>query len=130
MVARWMVSALEDAGAPAYNATVPPEAPDPRIVFSQQGGRDLPVMGSGPRVVRFTYLVRAISATESATALEALADAIDAALEKASGSATTPEPSLTIISVLREQPFDMVEIVDGVVYRHLGGIYAIHAQEV
>lgn len=128
-IARWIVQSLQGAGAPTYNTTAPASAPDTYILFSRQGGFDAPSFGAGPRVAAFTYLIRATGRTNDTTALEGLASNIDILLEKAVAPATSTDLGLNILGVLREQPFEMVEVVDGVVYRHLGGIYTIRAQE-
>lgn len=129
-IARWLYSVLSEVeGAEGvYNSTVPQGADEPYILFQFQGGADQPSFGFGPRLIEATYVVRASAATPSAVALEAIATGIDSALEKASAAATTTDLGLNILGVLREQPFEMVEVVDGVTYRQLGGTYIIHAQ--
>jgi len=49
---------------------------------------------------------------------------VDAVLHGASGTATDG----TVIACVRERAFEMVEMTDGVQYRHLGGIYRVLAQ--
>lgn len=129
-ISRWLYTTLGDLEGPqgVYNATLPPDATDPAILFQYQGGADAPAFGPGPRLAETTWVVRATGATTDATALESLATAIDDALEKAVAAATWTDLGVNIVGVVRESPFVLVEVVDGVEYRHLGGTYAIKAQ--
>lgn len=126
-VERWLFSRLNavhaSTGGRVFSDIAPPGEQLPVIVFQRQAGVDLPVF-SGERVADFTYVVRAIAQTESTQSLEAVATAIDAVLEQASGS----EGGVTIGAV-RESPFSLLEVSDGVQYRHLGGTYRIRAQK-
>ena len=125
-VERWLYSRLNAVHASTGGrvfADVAPQGEElPAIVFQRQAGFDRPVF-SGERIVDFTYIVRVIAETESTQQLEAAAGAIDTALEQVTGS----EGGFTI-GCVREAPFSLTEISDGVTYKHLGGSYRIRAQ--
>lgn len=124
-VERWLYTSLNGVtgvGSRVFADVIPQGQELPAIVFQRQAGSDRPVF-SGDRIAEFTYVVRVIAQSESTQALEAAATAIDAALEKGTGS----EGGLTI-GCVREAPFSLTEISDGVQYRHLGGSYRIRAQ--
>lgn len=127
-IAKWLYATLAEVEGSqgCYNGNIPEGAPEPLILFQYQGGTDQPSF-FGPRLLEATYIVRATAATDSATALEGLANAIDQALDRAQG-ATLPDLGVNIVGVLREAPYELLEVVDGVEYRHLGGTYIIRAQ--
>lgn len=126
-VERWLYSKLNavhaSTGGRVFADLAPQGEPLPAIVFQRQAGADLPIF-SGERIAEFTYVVRVIAESTSTQALEAAATAIDAALEQASGS----EGGVTI-GCVRESPFSLTEVSDGVQYRHLGGTYRVRAQK-
>lgn len=126
-VERWLYGKLNavhaSTGARVYADVIPAGTQLPAILFQRQGGTDRPIF-SGERIAEFAYVVRVVGETESTQALEAAATAIDAALEQASGS----EGSVTI-GCVRESPFSLTEVSDGVQYRHLGGTYRVRAQK-
>lgn len=112
-----------------YNA---PQEPGqyPAVVWQVQGvPNSVHALGSGLFIMdRPLYLVRAIGIGSTWEVLEPIADAIDAALDGASGSVTTPGGSALVMSCMREAPFAMPETVNGVQYRHLGGQYRLEVQ--
>lgn len=108
-----------------YSSVAPQSSTLPCVVFQQQAARD--VMGSGPYRYHSTmlYTVRVIDEAGGWGTVEASADRIDAVLHAASGTATGG----TIVACVREQPFSMVESIDGRTFRHLGGIYRLWLQD-
>ena len=103
--------------------TTPPTA-TPYVVWQMQSATDLMVIG-GIRVwSNAVYLVRGVdkSLTWGGNS-KTMADRIDAALHRASGTNVDGQ----VYACVREQAWRMMEVSDGVVYRHSGGIYRLYA---
>lgn len=97
----------------------------PAVVWQLQApSTDVKAIGNIRIMVRPLYVVRVIGQVTSWGPLKAAADAIDAALEGASGTV----PGAEILEITRTGPFGLVENVSGVQYRHLGGQYRISVQ--
>lgn len=111
-------------GTRIYSHVAPNEATFPLVVFGLQTAED--VMGVGPAriMAQAVYVVRVIGQTGSFGALKAAADRLDAVLHGASGSAGDG----VVLACVRTQPFEMVETIAGVQYRHLGGLFRLWAQ--
>lgn len=126
LAASGAVTAIVGSGANAriYADTAPANSPFPLIVFGFMSASDVMEVGQTRFMGRATYLVRGIGQTRSKQALEALAAAIDAALHRQGGSVTGG----VVLSCTREEPFSLAEQLDGVDYRHLGGLYRIAVQ--
>lgn len=112
-------------GGRIYEGHVPSRKALPAVVFSiDSWGEDLRPAGpdrlwSKPRV-----LVKAIGETNSATALQTIADRIDAVLDEARGGTA----DCTVDYCIRNRPFYMKETeeeagVPDKVWVHLGGLY-------
>lgn len=131
VVERWLYGLLSGDTALAaavsariYGYVAPLGTAFPLVIFQTQGGLD--VRGVGPTRIMsdLTVVVKAIDRAEGFGTLATIAARIDALLQGASGAATGG----LVISCVREQPFSLVEVIDGAQYRHLGGIYRIAAQ--
>lgn len=96
----------------------------PMVTFQQQSEVDLSVINAHRVWAEFLILVRVIGQTASTVSLEAIADEIDARLHRVSGTTTDAQ----VISSVRESSFHMAEAVQGVEYRHLGGLYQLLVQ--
>lgn len=110
--------------APEGSAT---PIPSPWVVWFQTVGVDARAVGSGPRIVTdLVFEVRATGRETTYGALKPAADRIDALIENARGAAV---PGLgTVIDCHRVEPVRFTENDGGVLYRHLGGQYAIKVQ--
>lgn len=99
----------------------------PYIVFQlQPGARDLAGVGARRIWTDTRWLVRGIDqVSDYGGTLGSIAARIDALLHDQRG---TVAGAGYIVGAVREQPFTLVEIDDGVQYRHAGGIFAIQAQ--
>ena len=108
----------------AYSTIAPEGVAQPFIVYSQQSPSDL--MGVGPARIwaSFLYLVKVSGQINSYLPLKATADAIDTALHGASGTVADG----AILDCIRERPFSLVEVTNGVEWRHLGGLYRLKVQ--
>lgn len=101
-----------------YSGIAPSGATYPLIVFQiQSPGSDLIVVGGNRVWAEPLVLARVIGKTGSWTTIAATADAIDAALHNTSGG--------VVAWCKRESPFSLVELTNGVQYRHLGGLYRL-----
>lgn len=108
-----------------YAAPAPKDATFPMVVYQLQASEpDLTVV-NGVRIwAGGVWLVRGVAKTESFATLTAIADRIDVLIHRQSGAVTGG----TVVSCVREEAFEMVETVDSLQYRHLGGMYRIRAQ--
>jgi hypothetical protein len=131
-IERWLYGVLStDAtltglvGSRIYSYVAPVNATYPLIIFQYQTGSDL--MGVGP--VRIwsdsVYVIKAINRMESYSTLKTIADRVDVLLHAESGSVTDGR----VVGCVRERAYSMLELVDTVQVRHLGGIYRIMAQD-
>ena len=107
-----------------YAYLAPPEAETPFVVFAFQSGTDTAGIGMARLFVSALYQVKVVGTGWSWTPLQPIADRIDDLLHASSG--TTLDGY--VLGCMREQPVSYVEVSDGKVYRHLGGLYRIYAQ--
>lgn len=106
-----------------YSHVAPECAGFPYIVFQRQAGHDVNGVGATRILSSELYTVKAISDTSFAT-IDRLVDAIDALLHKSSGTTTAG----TVFSVVRESPFSLPTVEDGLAYFQRGGVYRILVQ--
>lgn len=104
-----------------------PDSAFPVVVFEMQSRTEDWVTVNGTRIlVTALYLVRAVDQTDSfATKLWSADDRIDVLLQRQTGS----NDYGAILSCVREKPFKLIEVDNGIQYRHLGGFYRIQVQE-
>ena len=107
----------------AYSHVAPEDAVYPYIVFQQQAGRDVNGVGAIRIMSNELYTAKAVT-DKSFSSLDALVDSIDDLLHKASGTTSAG----TIFSVVRESPFSLPTVEDGITYFQRGGIYRILVQ--
>lgn len=92
----------------------------PIISFELYMARDVNGVGTSRIITNGVWLVRAIGATEAYSALASIADRVDTLMQGASSGG--------VLGCIREEPFEFEEVIDGVQYRHLGGLYRIFVQ--
>jgi hypothetical protein len=107
-----------------YSAPAPQNAAYPFVSFAQVSAADDNLVAGGRACVEVTYQVEVVSEGASFGPLRAAANRIDAILHGAHGTATAG--SVTIAST-RDEPYKETEIVNGVRYNHLGGVYRLYA---
>jgi hypothetical protein len=132
-VDRWLYGLLTGdptltglVGGRVYGYVAPDDAALPFVVYSHQGGSD--VRGNGPTrfMVSLLYQVKVVGAGASFQPLKPIADRLDELLQGASGTVSDGR----VLACVREQPVAYTEVDNGVVYRHAGGLWRIHAQAV
>lgn len=90
----------------------------PQIIIQVQSpGSDLIVVGGNRVWSDPLFLVKAVDKSKTWGSIATTADAIDAALHNTSGG--------VVAWCKRESPFSLIEVTDGVQYRHLGGLYRL-----
>lgn len=89
-------------------------ATDTRVILTGPGSR----IGSGA-----TYAVKAVGPVDAPTDLEALADVIDSALHGT--QVLVPDSTLRAV-ITRTSPLLYPELVDGRLWWHVGGLYALN----
>ena len=116
-----IVSAVGDR---IHTHVVPEKTLFPYIFITFQGGSDVMTNGANRIMSNLRYAIRAVSKTTSNESTRALADRIDVLLHAKQGSVDLG----VVISAVRDSPFFMIEIRDGMHLRHLGGIYRISSK--
>ncbi len=96
----------------------------PYVVWQLQAGHDVRGVGPARIMVNGLWLVRGVDRSPSQTIVKPIAGRIDALLHAASGSVSGG----LVIGCVREEPYKFLEVTDGVLYWHLGGMYRIWAQ--
>lgn len=100
----------------------------PAVVFQHQATVPDTTTFDGNRILTQTLmLARCIDQATSWTGtVRAVADAIDSALHQAAGSTVD---GVQVATCIREQPWRLLDVVDGRQYRHMGGLYRITSYE-
>lgn len=94
----------------------------PLVVFQFQGGHDVMGVAAARLLGQEVFLVKAVGRAPSYATLKPIAKRIDELLHKAHGETDDGK----VRACVREQPFKMVELIDGIEYRHLGGLYRLY----
>ncbi len=127
VIDEWLIDTLDGlAGITGvYEGLAPNEAVYPFIVFQYMSGSDVFGIGPDARIMVDTeYLVRVVSEADSFADLVSIVDAMDDALDGATGSTTEG----VVLSVARREQYREVEQYENQRIRHLGGRYRIIAQ--
>jgi hypothetical protein len=82
------------------------------------------VVGGTRIMLNALYVVKALCEGRSYASARSIAARADTLLHKARGSNT----SGYVLGCVREEPFKMIEVIEGTEYRWLGGIYRLWAQ--
>lgn len=118
-------SALAAAvGTLIYSEEAPRGAHYPLVVYRWQGGLDVSTIKGVSLYLNELYAVKVICTGNDYGKIEAAAQAIQDTLQNATGTVSSGK----VIFCVRENPLKYVETVDGITYRHLGGIYRIYSQ--
>jgi len=108
-----------------YAYAAPQGVTYPFIVHGRQASTDFTLLGGTRLWSDLLYLVRAVGRVSSWSSLAPIADLIDARLHEKSGPV---EGGGAVLSCIRVEPFTLVEVVAGVQYRQMGGVYRLLAQ--
>jgi hypothetical protein len=104
-----------------YGYVAPPQTTYPLVIYQYQAGHDVGGVSAVRIMSQEVYVVKAVGRDTSFSTLKPIAKRIDELLHRASGSTADGQ----VLACVREQPFRMVEVEDGIEYRYLGGIYRI-----
>lgn len=123
VIRRWLHSVLNSlASGGAYHGVAPVSASYPFIVYQMlSAGNDRQTMTLNRIWSDPLYLIYVVSKGGSTGPIESIDDALDTALQGASGTATGG----VIVKCWREGIFDEPQTLDGVTYQRLGGKYRI-----
>lgn len=124
---RWLYERLSgDAtlaalvGGRVYSTVAPQGAVYPFVLYSLLYSADVATANNTRVFARLSYVVRAVGQTASNASLEAIADRVDVALQRIDAPTAGAHAEAG-----RERAFFLGEIVDGVQYRHVGGVYRL-----
>ena len=113
-----------------YRNVAPPKATFPLVLFRFMGGLDTEQAGAGGRVLfRPLYQVKAVAQDTSYELAGQIADAIEGALVGAVGTASFNHHTHHFRGAIREGPLEYDEVLDGVRYCHVGGLYRLITYE-
>jgi hypothetical protein len=106
-----------------YCDEAPQDAAYPFVVYSHQGGGD--VQGNAGRLLFVTEMVQVKAVGKDSYApLGPIYDRVHALLHRQAGTVTNGE----VVSCLREYPVKYSETDNGVMYRHMGGVYSVQTK--
>lgn len=98
----------------------------PYVIYQLQTPEDVRTLNGTRIMTTGTWIVKAIMQTATYADLSSIAAAIDSQLHKAQYH--TDVGSGAVLACVRERPFKMSEVNDGLLILHLGGFYRIYAQ--
>lgn len=125
----WLHTTL--SGSPAVVAALPGGVwlgvaplgtPTPYGIYGHQGGADVSGVAGVRLLSNGIYQVVAYGPLSNYAAVSSAADAIDAAIQRQSGAAGS---DATTLGCVREQPLALQEVVNGVVWARIGGLYRL-----
>lgn len=105
-----------------YSGSAPRNSVSPYVVWSWQGGDDVPALGTIRVATEPLFLVRVIGRTRMFKDLEAAASRIDDLLHGSNGIYNNHR----IASCMRENEYSLVEETEEDEWRHLGGYYRLY----
>lgn len=119
------LNAVPDLAGNVHDTNAPQGVALPYVVFNLQAGTDVPT-ANGTRIMANLLYQVAVVGTSAFSALASLASAVDAALQRASGSVVGG----AIFSCVRESTLQDAETDSGVTYRYLRLFFRLYAQGV
>lgn len=128
---KWMVATLgadvtiaAAVGTKIYTHVIPEGTAFPYIFITFQGGSDVLTNGAYRIMSNLRYAVRAVSNATSNESARPIADRIDTVLHGKQGTVDLG----VVLSAVRDSPFFMIEVRDGMHLRHVGGIYRVSSK--
>lgn len=115
------LQALVTGGLDVYEGVAPEGSAFPSIVFQILSGRDVMVTGAIRIWTELVVLVKVIGKQSSFAALAPIVARIDQLLHKGSGTTSDGQTWGSI----REQPFRLAEVENGIQYQSSGGLYRL-----
>ena len=104
-----------------WRAYAPIATTPPYIILAHQGGSDVKGAPQYRLLDSSLYQVKVVGKADTYQTLITIADAMDAALERQSGSTSDS----IIYFCTREQPLEVDELSDGLQYSSIGGMYRL-----
>lgn len=96
----------------------------PAVVYQYQGGGDILTQETSRVLHSGVWLIRIIQPTRSYLEMQPAADLLDTLFHSTAGTAGDG----VVYSSVREAPYRLLEVDDGVEFRHLGGLYRLQIQ--
>lgn len=107
-------------GQRIYEGIAPQGATYPLVLFALLTETDVRGISASRIATSQDFICRAVGKDTSLASLKTIAERIDALLHAGSGAVS---PAGRVVACTRIAPAQMVEVVDGVTYRYLGGRY-------
>ena len=108
-----------------YADVAPRGATFPLVIFQLQTPGDVMTLNGARIMTQGTWLVKAVMPTQSYADLSAIVALIDSRLHR---QRYTTAGTGTVLACVRESPFQLNEVTDGLPIKYLGGMYRIQAQ--
>ena len=111
-------------GAPSgciWDEMAPPGTPTPFVIIGHQSDTDTLTATAIRIMARMYFQVKAVGPVTQAAAIRNAANRIDVLLARTSGTSTTG----IILACWRDGALDIPELVDGALWRNLGGMYRL-----
>lgn len=108
-----------------YSGVAPREAEFPLVIYQLQTPEDVMTMNGARIMSQGVWIVKATMPTQSYADLSPIAALIDSRLHR---QRYTEAGSGTVLACVRERPFMLAEVEDGLRLSHLGGFFRVFAQ--
>jgi Protein of unknown function (DUF3168) len=105
-----------------YHAQAPETANFPMVVFSKNSGIPTEAFGDPTALQTDVWLVKAVDRSSTADTAEAIAARVSVLLDDAALSLAGGE---RVLYLRRQSDVDYAELVSGVTYHHVGGLYRL-----
>jgi hypothetical protein len=103
-----------------YSDLAPQGALCPHVVFQYRAGRDTKGVNKKRLLTQANYAVKVVSSGQTYAGIAEIAERLDTVLEQAK-----PVVDGQRLAFTREQPIGYAETANGLVFRHLGGLYQV-----
>jgi hypothetical protein len=108
-----------------YSERIPRGASLPAIRVSDLAPQDVVTQNGTRVIVKGYFLVAVVDNVDTWAPLAPIADRIDEVLHRSAGVLAP----IRVLQIWREEPYKQHEEDGDVTFRHLGGMYRVHAQK-
>jgi primosomal replication protein N len=103
-----------------YSEVAPQGVACPYIVFTHRTGRDTKAVNKKRLLTQANYVIKVVSSGQTYSGITEIAEQMDTILEQA-----RPVVDGQRVIFTREQPIGYAETSNGMLFRHLGGLYQV-----
>jgi hypothetical protein len=103
-----------------YSEIAPQGVACPYLVFTHRTGRDTKAVNKKRLLTQANYVIKVVSSGQTYSGITEIAERMDTILEQA-----RPVVDGQRVIFTREQPIGYAETSNGMLFRHLGGLYQV-----